>query len=135
MNVQSSTDLDAQIPNLSLSPSPGNASSTLVAYIRGIGEYAPNFTNDATVGVYVDGVYRARMSGNLSDLIDIERLEVLRGPQGTLFGRNTTGGALNIVTRRPAERNRGRLAPRLWQRRRNHRWRLVGIQGRLAIAV
>ena len=102
MNVQSSTDLDARIPNLSLSPSPGNAASTLVAYIRGIGEYAPNFTNDATVGVYVDGVYRARMSGNLSDLIDIERLEVLRGPQGTLFGRNTTGGALNIVTKRPA---------------------------------
>ncbi|OCC23488.1 hypothetical protein MB02_12525 [Croceicoccus estronivorus] len=101
MNVQSSTDLDARIPNLSLSPSPGNASSTLVAYIRGIGEYAPNFTNDATVGVYVDGVYHARMSGNLSDLIDIERLEVLRGPQGTLFGRNTTGGALNILTRKP----------------------------------
>lgn len=102
MNVQSSTDLDARVPNLSLSPSPGGASSILVAYIRGIGEYAPNFTNDSSVGVYVDGVYHARMSGNLSDLNDIERLEILRGPQGTLFGRNTTGGALNIVTRRPA---------------------------------
>lgn len=103
MNVRATDNLDARVPNLSLSVSPGNAASTLVAYIRGIGEYAPNFTNDASVGVYVDGVYRARMSGNLSDLMDIERIEVLRGPQGTLFGRNTTGGALNIVSRGPAE--------------------------------
>lgn len=102
MNIRSSDNLDARVPNLSLSVSPGNAASTLVAYIRGIGEYAPNFTNDASVGVYIDGIYRARMSGNLLDLIDIDRIEVLRGPQGTLFGRNTTGGALNIVTRGPA---------------------------------
>lgn len=103
MNVQSSRDIDARVPNLSLSPSPGGAATTLVAYIRGIGEYAPNFTNDASVGVYVDGVYRARMGGNLTELPDLERLEVLRGPQGTLFGRNTTGGALNIVTRAPSD--------------------------------
>lgn len=102
MNVRSSDNLDARVPNLSLSASPGNAASTLVAYIRGIGEYAPNFTNDASVGLYIDGVYHARMSGNLLDLVDLERIEVLRGPQGTLFGRNTTGGALNIVTRGPA---------------------------------
>ncbi len=103
MNIRTSDNLDARIPNLSLSPSPGGAASTLVAYIRGIGEYAPNFTNDSSVGIYVDGVYHARMSGNLTELNDIERIEVLRGPQGTLFGRNTTGGALNIVTRAPAD--------------------------------
>lgn len=103
MNVRATDNLDARVPNLSLSVTPASASSSIVAYIRGIGEYAPNWTNDASVGVYIDGVYMARPYGGLMDLVDIERIEVLRGPQGTLFGRNTTGGALNIITKGPQD--------------------------------
>ena len=82
---------------------PGNGSSTSVAavYIRGVGQddFAP--TLEPGVGIYVDGVYLARSVGALLDVLDIESLEVLRGPQGTLFGRNTIGGAINITTKKP----------------------------------
>lgn len=90
-------------PNVSLdagSPFSGS-SSVLSAYIRGIGQsdFAANF--DPGVGVYLDGVYLARTVGANLDLPDVERIEVLKGPQGTLFGRNTIGGAISIVTRDP----------------------------------
>ncbi|WP_414900974.1 TonB-dependent receptor [Sphingomonas flavalba] len=93
-------------PNLSFqnNPSFGGASSSAAIYIRGIGqkEFLP--TTEPGVGVYVDGVYVARSVGALLDLVDIERVEVLRGPQGTLFGRNTIGGALSLTTTRPENR-------------------------------
>lgn len=84
-------------------PSFGGAGSSAAIYIRGIGqkEFLP--TTEPGVGVYVDGVYVARSVGALLDLVDIERIEILRGPQGTLFGRNTIGGAISITTRRPEE--------------------------------
>lgn len=84
------------------------ASSALVAFIRGIGQsdFAINF--EPGVGVYVDGVYYARTLGSVIDLLDLERIEVLKGPQGTLFGRNTIGGAINVVTRPPSERFGGK---------------------------
>lgn len=90
-------------PNVTLdagSPFSGS-SSVLTAYIRGIGQsdFAANF--DPGVGVYLDGVYLARTVGANLDLPDVERIEVLKGPQGTLFGRNTIGGAISIVTRDP----------------------------------
>ncbi len=92
-------------PNLTFSnnPSFGGASNSASIYIRGIGqkEFLP--TTEPGVGLYVDGVYIARSVGGILDLIDIERVEVLRGPQGTLFGRNTIGGALSITTRKPDE--------------------------------
>lgn len=92
-------------PNVTLdftSPISG-ASSALVAYIRGIGQsdFAINF--EPGVGVYVDGVYYARTIGSVIDLMDVERIEVLKGPQGTLFGRNTIGGAINVTTRSPSQ--------------------------------
>lgn len=99
-------------PNLSFGNSPtfGGASNSAAIYIRGIGqkEFVP--TVDPGVGLYVDGVYIARSVGGILDLIDIERVEVLRGPQGTLFGRNTIGGAISITTRKPAEEFSGRAA-------------------------
>jgi iron complex outermembrane receptor protein len=70
-------------------------------YIRGIGQGDFIDTNDPGVGVYVDGVFIARTAGGLLDLTDIDRVEVLRGPQGTLFGKNTIGGAISVFTRKP----------------------------------
>ena len=77
--------------------------AVLSAYIRGIGANDFAFNLDPGVGVYLDGVYLARTVGANQDLLDVERVEVLRGPQGTLFGRNTIGGAVNIVTRTPGD--------------------------------
>lgn len=99
-------------PNLSFDNSPtfGGASNSAAIYIRGIGqkEFVP--TVDPGVGLYVDGVYIARSVGGILDLVDVERIEVLRGPQGTLFGRNTIGGAISITTRKPNEELSGRIS-------------------------
>lgn len=93
-------------PNMTFqnNPSFGGAGSSAAIYIRGIGqkEFLP--TTEPGVGVYVDGVYVARSVGALLDLVDVERVEILRGPQGTLFGRNTIGGALSITTRKPDDK-------------------------------
>ncbi len=81
----------------------GGSNSSAIVYIRGIGQDAAISTIDLGVGTYVDGVYLARSVGGVLDLIDIERIEVLRGPQGTLFGRNTIGGAISITSRKPLD--------------------------------
>ncbi|MCP5181585.1 MAG: TonB-dependent receptor [Pseudomonadales bacterium] len=72
-------------------------------FIRGMGQSDFIPVEDPAVGIYIDGVYMARNIGSVFDLIDVERIEVLRGPQGTLFGRNTIGGAVNIVSRAPTD--------------------------------
>src|SRR5665213_258673 len=89
--------------NLDTSTAFSGSRSVLSASIRGIGldDFALNL--DPAVGVYIDGVYLARTIGANSQLLDVERVEVLRGPQGTLFGRNTIGGAISIVTRDPKD--------------------------------
>ncbi len=74
--------------------------TTLTAFIRGIGQQDPVAGYEQGVGVYLDDVYLARPQGALTDIYDLERIEVLRGPQGTLYGRNTIGGAIKYVTRR-----------------------------------
>jgi len=81
----------------------GGANSNAIIYIRGIGQNDFVPTVEPGVGLYVDGVYLGRSVGSTLDLLDVERIEVLRGPQGTLFGRNTIGGAVNVVTRKPDE--------------------------------
>ncbi|MFQ5534026.1 MAG: TonB-dependent receptor [Sphingomonadales bacterium] len=97
---------------MNLSPSfqaSSNVSETqgLVIRIRGIGTQGNNPAFESAVGVFIDGVYRARAGIALTELQDVERIEVLRGPQGTLFGRNTSAGALNIVTRGPSFESEG----------------------------
>src|SRR5882672_4121818 len=90
-------------PNVNLdagSPFSGD-SSVLSASIRGIGQDDFAFNIDPGVGVYLDGVYLARTIGANQNLLDVDRVEILKGPQGTLFGRNTIGGAINIVTHEP----------------------------------
>jgi iron complex outermembrane recepter protein len=80
-------------------------SSGAIVFIRGVGQTDFQLTTDPGVGTYVDGVYMARSVGGVLDVLDLERVEVLRGPQGTLFGRNTIGGAVSLVTKRPSDRS------------------------------
>ena len=113
MNVQSAQDLDQRhvqslldfgdgsVPGLNVATFEARQTALTVG-IRGIVPLDANQpAREAGVGVYVDGVYLGRQHGLNAALLDVERIEVLRGPQGTLFGRNTSGGALSIVTRRP----------------------------------
>ncbi|MGZ5103845.1 MAG: TonB-dependent receptor [Usitatibacter sp.] len=93
------TGLADLIPNTTLKTSRAT-NSTLTAFIRGIGQQDPVAGYEQGVGVYLDDVYLARPQGALTDIYDLERIEVLRGPQGTLYGRNTIGGAIKYVTRK-----------------------------------
>lgn len=98
--IDSVDDLAVEVAGLSIEPFPTNQ-TTLRLFIRGIGITDVQITQDPPVGVYVDGVYVARSTALALDIADLERIELLRGPQGTLYGRNTTGGAINLITRRP----------------------------------
>ena len=89
-------------PNVSRSSGPTGGADGFF-FIRGVGQVDNSATVDPGVGVYVDDVYLGRIQGASLDLIDVERVEVLRGPQGTLFGRNTIGGAVSVVTADPGE--------------------------------
>ena len=103
--VSDVSDLGKFSPSVEIvgtSPFSGST-QVLSAFIRGIGQNDFAFNLDPGVGVYVDGVYYARTVGAVVDLLDLERVEVLKGPQGTLFGRNTIGGAISLVTRDPAK--------------------------------
>jgi len=99
-NITTADALNGFVPNLNISKGSGYASAANVT-IRGVNQADNVLTNDAPIAMYIDGVYMARQIGDLFDLVDLERVEVLRGPQGTLFGRNTTGGAINLITRKP----------------------------------
>ena len=93
------TDIGDTTPNVTIEASRGT-NSTLTAFIRGVGQQDPVAGFEAGVGLYLDDVYLNRPQAALLDIYDVERIEVLRGPQGTLYGRNTIGGAIKYVTRR-----------------------------------
>ena len=108
-SVTNVASLSALAPNVNLdggTPFSGS-SAVLSATIRGIGSDDFAFNIDPGVGIYLDGVYLARTVGANQDLPDVERIEVLKGPQGTLFGRNTIGGAISIVTHDPGKEFKG----------------------------
>ena len=90
--------LDAHVPNLTIYAARGS-SSTITAYIRGVGQSDPLWGVDPGVGIYMDDVYIARPQGALLDVFDVQRVEVLRGPQGTLYGKNTIGGAIKYISK------------------------------------
>jgi iron complex outermembrane recepter protein len=94
--------LDNYVPNLEMNPGRTDAGpSSVQIFIRGVGQEDAAFPNEPGVGVYLDGVYVATSSAGDFAFLDLDRIEVLRGPQGTLYGKNTIGGAINIVTKRP----------------------------------
>jgi len=107
--AQQITDLQGAVPNLNLVQGRGSSNATNI-YIRGVGQPDALQTFDPAVGVYVDDVYYSRIRGTQFDLLDLERVEVLRGPQGTLYGKNTIGGALKLVSRRPGQDFRARAS-------------------------
>lgn len=107
MGAQTIVDIERTVPNLTINASRGT-NTTVTAYIRGIGQNDPLWGYEPGVGIYLDDVYIARPQGAVLDLLDLERIEVLRGPQGTLYGKNTMGGAIKYVTRElPTDYTRG----------------------------
>ncbi|WP_439101029.1 TonB-dependent receptor [Congregibacter sp.] len=96
---QDITELAQSVPSVTLEPSRAT-NTTLTAFIRGVGQQDPLAGFEQGVALYLDDVYLARPQGALLDIYDVERIEVLRGPQGTLYGRNAVGGAIKYVTRR-----------------------------------
>ncbi|MFT5574833.1 MAG: iron complex outermembrane receptor protein [Bermanella sp.] len=94
-------DIASKVPSLTVDPFPTNVGA-LRLFIRGVGITDMQVTMDPPVAIYLDGVYIARSTGLSFEVAELARIEVLRGPQGTLYGRNATGGALNMVSRRPS---------------------------------
>lgn len=102
VGAQDITFLAQSTPNTTLEVSRGT-NTTITAFIRGVGQQDPVAGFEAGVGIYIDDVYVNRPQGGVLDIYDVERVEILRGPQGTLYGRNTIGGAIKYVTRRIGE--------------------------------
>lgn len=98
--VKDLTDLRSQVPSLQITPHPNSGASAQV-FMRGVGNNDDQVTQDPSVAIYLDGVNIARSQGLAMEVAELERIEVLRGPQGSLYGRNATGGAINFITKAP----------------------------------
>ena len=98
-----------QAPNVTLRANNTAFGNSMIAYIRGVGQDDFNFALEPGVGIYVDDVYYSSLTGTVLDLIDLDRVEILRGPQGTLAGRNSIGGAIKLYSKKPQEGTSGYL--------------------------
>jgi iron complex outermembrane receptor protein len=101
-------DVSQYVPNVQIVESPAGSTGATIA-IRGSVTINPAITWEPTVGIYMDGVFIAKNAGGIFDVAELERVEVLRGPQGSLYGKNTVGGAINLITRKPSGELRGRV--------------------------
>ena len=97
--VNQLSGLEEYTPNLKITPGPNSNDTSF--RIRGIGSVGSNSGIDPSVGIFIDGVYQGRAGMSISDLVDVERVEILRGPQGTLYGKNTAAGAISVISKMP----------------------------------
>ena len=102
--------VSAQAPNVTLTPAGVGNGPAMLAFIRGVGQTDFNFAVEPGVGIYVDDVYYPTLTGSMIELLDLDRVEVLRGPQGTLAGRNAIGGFIKLYSQKPGEDNGGRVS-------------------------
>src|ERR1700742_3016679 len=100
--IDNVTDLDAFVPNAVIQPLGAGWGATMAAFIRGVGLGDNILSFEPGVPIYVDDVYIGRPQGAIFDLLDLERVEVLRGPQGTLFGKNAIGGTIRLISKKPS---------------------------------
>ncbi|HSB97394.1 MAG TPA: TonB-dependent receptor plug domain-containing protein, partial [Spongiibacteraceae bacterium] len=110
--INSTADLRAVVPNVDVYSGNGTTGAGNI-FIRGVGARNTGVNYDSGVGIYLDGVYLSRPDGAVLDNVDIASLEVLRGPQGTLFGKNTTGGAILYTTNKPTDKFEGTVDVRV----------------------
>mgnify|MGYP001817928595 FL=1 len=103
------TDISLYAPNVEIVNSPTNTTAATIS-IRGASQINPAITWENSVGIYLDGVFMGKNLGSVFNVADLERVEVLRGPQGTLYGKNTVGGAVNLITRKPSGEFGGKLS-------------------------
>ena len=101
LDIANVVDLAGMAPNVHIINTPSNNTAATIA-IRGGSTTNPAITWEPTVGMYLDGVYLGKGQGSIFDVVDLERVEILRGPQGTLYGRNTLGGAINLISKKPS---------------------------------
>jgi iron complex outermembrane receptor protein len=103
LNIQNFQDLAGFVPSLEVTPQPSGAANLT---IRGLGQSSDRVNQDVKTGLYINDMYVAKQEGNFLSFYDVESLQVLKGPQGTLFGKNTTGGAILLTSVLPSNDNR-----------------------------
>jgi iron complex outermembrane receptor protein len=106
--IEDISDIGSTVPNVQVSTSPGGSTGATVA-IRGAASINPSVVWEPSVGIYFNGVFIAKNVGGIFDVAELSAIEILRGPQGTLYGKNTIGGAISLHSRKPAEEFGGKL--------------------------